>query len=147
MRHKLRNVGILFLVVGALAACADPGTTGAGGSAGSTPSSKQPPTSLTISVKAEPSAPPQVWTLSCQPVAGTHPKATDACAFVSKASAALLAPVPASQSCTQIFGSPATATVKGTWQGKSVDASFARTNGCEIARWDRVKALIGDGNA
>lgn len=146
MRHTLKNVGLLALLVGVLAACADPGTSDAGGSAGA-PSPTAPPTVLTISVKADQAAPPQVWTLTCQPVAGTHPKATDACAFVNKGSAALLAPVPASQSCTQIFGGPQVATVKGTWLGKPVDASLVRTNGCEIARWDRVKALVGDGNA
>lgn len=150
MRHILKSVGILVLLVGVLAACADPGSTGGTGGAEKpkpTPSATTPPTELTISVTPDKSAPAQVWTLSCQPAAGTHPKAADACAFVTKASADLLAPVPAGQSCTQIFGGPAVATVKGTWRGTPVNARLARNNGCELARWNKLKALIGEGNA
>ncbi|MGB9376100.1 MAG: SSI family serine proteinase inhibitor [Mycobacteriales bacterium] len=129
----------------ALAGCADPaGSTGAGGSA---KSPAPPPTELSISVTAATSAPAKVWTLSCQPTAGNHPQAADACAFVSKTAATVLAPVPANQVCTQIFGGPQVATVKGRWRGTSVDAKFARNNGCEIARWDKVKALIGNGSS
>jgi hypothetical protein len=49
--------------------------------------------------------------------------------------------------CTMIFGGPQVATVKGTWRGKPVDARFARDNGCEIARWNKAKPLIGAGAA
>ena len=52
-------------------------------------------------------------------------------------------PVPADQMCTQIYGGPETATVRGTWQGERVDASFSRQNGCEIARWDAAAGLLG----
>jgi hypothetical protein len=45
--------------------------------------------------------------------------------------------------CTQIDGGPATAEVSGTWRGERVEAEFSRQNGCEIARWDRVGALLG----
>ena len=38
--------------------------------------------------------------------------------------------------CTQIFGGPEEATIKGTIRGEPVDATFTRTDGCEIARWD-----------
>lgn len=148
MRRILSNVGILALLVGVLAACADPaGSGGAGGATKSTPSPSAPPTQLTISLAADTTAQPQVWTLSCQPVKGTHPKAADACAFVAKSSTDLLAPVPAGQACTQIFGGPQVATVKGTWQGKQVDAKFARNNGCELARWDKLKAVLGEGTS
>lgn len=146
MRQLPKNVGILVLLIGVLAACADPGSTGGAAKPKPTPSPTIAPTELTISVSADKGAQPQVLTLSCQPAAGTHPKPADACAFVSKASADLLAPVPAGQSCTQIFGGPQVATVKGTWRGKPVDARFARNNGCELARWNKVKALIGEGN-
>ncbi len=133
------------MLVGLLGGCATPAETGGG--AQSSPSPTPGATELTITVTATPTAPVQTWTLSCAPVAGTHPNAATACAFVSHGSADLLAPVPAGLACAQIFGGPAVATVKGTWQGKSVDARFARNDGCEVARWDALKPLIGAGAA
>jgi hypothetical protein len=55
-----------------------------------------------------------------------------------------LEPVPADVACTQIFGGPATARVRGDLRGESVDARFDRTDGCEIERWDRNRVLLGD---
>lgn len=57
-------------------------------------------------------------------------------------SAARLAPVSPNVACTQIYGGPATARVRGTLAGKPVDAAFSRTNGCEIGRWQRNAALL-----
>jgi hypothetical protein len=53
-----------------------------------------------------------------------------------------LRPVPANVACTEIYGGPATARVRGTLNGESVDARLSRTNGCEIARWGRNAALL-----
>lgn len=55
-------------------------------------------------------------------------------------------PVPDDVACTQIFGGPQTARVTGTLRGTPVDARFSRTDGCEIARWDAVAALLGPGD-
>ena len=44
--------------------------------------------------------------------------------------------------CTQQYGGPATARVTGTWQGQHVDATFDRTNGCEIARWNTLRPVL-----
>lgn len=57
--------------------------------------------------------------------------------------AASLAPVPRDVACTEIYGGPATARVSGILRGESVDATFNRVNGCEIARWDRLASLLG----
>ena len=57
--------------------------------------------------------------------------------------AARLRPVPPDVACTEIYGGPATARVRGTLAGHRVDARFDRTNGCEIARWNRNAALLG----
>ena len=56
--------------------------------------------------------------------------------------------VPPNQMCTQIYGGPQTARITGTWDGKAVDASLKRTNGCETARWDALRPLLpaGGGN-
>ena len=52
-------------------------------------------------------------------------------------------PVPANVACAEIYGGPATARVAGTLAGQPIDATFNRINACEMARWDRVEALLG----
>jgi hypothetical protein len=55
-----------------------------------------------------------------------------------------LDPVPPDVACTQIYGGPGTARVRGELRGQQVDASFKRTDGCQIERWDRNRVLLGD---
>ena len=52
------------------------------------------------------------------------------------------APTPRGTACTQQFGGPETATVTGTFDGERIDARFTRNNGCEIARWEEVSAVL-----
>ena len=58
-------------------------------------------------------------------------------------SRARLRPVPPNVACTEIYGGPATDRVRGTLYGSPVNFRFSRTNGCEIARWERNAALLG----
>jgi hypothetical protein len=51
-------------------------------------------------------------------------------------------PTPGDVACTQQYGGPETATVKGTFKGEQVDAKFSRQNGCEIARWEDAKPIL-----
>jgi hypothetical protein len=106
-----------------------------------------PDTKLTITVRMAPSAHPITRTLTCDPVGGDAPNAAGACAGLNKVAAAKggdpFAPTPKGQMCTQIFGGPQTATVKGTWKGKKVDTTFSRKNGCEVKRWNDLAALFG----
>jgi len=44
--------------------------------------------------------------------------------------------------CTQIYGGPQTARVTGTIDGEPVDRRFTRTNGCEVADFERAAALL-----
>ncbi len=44
--------------------------------------------------------------------------------------------------CTEIYGGPAVAEIRGTFDGDQVNATFARTDGCEIALWDRHQFLF-----
>jgi hypothetical protein len=85
-------------------------------------------TNLVVTVWADPStsAEPTVTTVTAAPAGAT---AKD-----------FAAPDP-NQACTMIFGGPGKATVAGTLDGAAVDATFTRSNGCEIARWDRMTAL------
>lgn len=103
------------------------------------------PSELTIVVRPGPGGEPVTWTLSCDPPAGTHPDPAAACAAID-AAADPFAPVPADMMCTQVYGGPETATISGTWHGVGVDASFKRTDGCEIARWGKLAAVFGAGS-
>jgi len=128
-RSPVPRAGILFCVVLAatLSACgkdADSGSSDA--------------TALTIRVVADEGADPQTYELKCDPPGGDHPQPEQACQALDAAGAKIFDPVPKDQACTDIYGGPQTATVTGTYAGDKVDATFERTNGCEIDRWEQL---------
>jgi hypothetical protein len=94
---------------------------------------------ISISLRGK-DAPTRLWTLNC-PSGGTLPNPARACSRL-EALDDPFAPVPKSVACTAIYGGPQIADVRGTLHGRSVDAHFARGNGCEIARWNRVRFLF-----
>ena len=116
-----------------------------GGGAGSA-------TRLEVSVVAEPGQAPATFALEC----GTRPRINEgtppaevepeaACALVEdpdNRSRLVDGPEPM-QICTEIYGGPQIATVRGTVRGDAVDARFDRANGCGIADWDRFEPLLG----
>jgi hypothetical protein len=76
-------------------------------------------------------------TVRCDPDGGSHPDPARACdALLSHEDA--LEPVPKQVACTEIYGGPQVAVVSGG----TVHAVFSRTNGCEIARWDKLAPLL-----
>ncbi|MDN3352965.1 SSI family serine proteinase inhibitor [Actinomadura sp. DC4] len=116
------------------------------------PAGNQPPpgsggTKLTITVRMSPTADPITRTLTCDPAGGTAPDAATVCTQLTKVAAVKggdpFAPTPKGQMCTQIYGGPQTATIKGTYKGKPVDTTFGRKNGCETKRWNDLAALFG----
>jgi hypothetical protein len=76
-------------------------------------------------------------TLQCDPDGGTHPDPNGACDALLQNEDAL-EPVPGDVACTEIYGGPQLATISGP----GVDATFSRENGCQIARWDALKAVL-----
>ncbi|ABM08838.1 MULTISPECIES: serine protease inhibitor [Micrococcaceae] len=46
--------------------------------------------------------------------------------------------------CTQQYGGPQVAVVEGWFRGRKVHSQFSRTDGCEIARWKTLAALLGN---
>jgi hypothetical protein len=82
------------------------------------------------------------WTLTCDPTGGTHPDPSAACAALTAKGKTALPPVAKDVMCTQIYGGPQTAKITGTWSGKPVNASFKRSNGCEISRWKDLQGLL-----
>ncbi len=99
--------------------------------------------SLEISISTGAKGPPtKVWTLRCPP-GGTLPDAEQACLNLERLNDPF-GPVPKSVACTEIYGGPEIADVQGTFRGKPVNTRFLRTDGCEIARWNRVRFLFPD---
>jgi hypothetical protein len=85
------------------------------------------------------------WSLACHPPRGTHPRPIQACGLLVSKGWDLFRGVPAGTACTEIYGGPQVAWVSGSVNGRKVWARFQRQNGCEIARWDRVAALLPSG--
>ncbi len=95
-------------------------------------------TDLTLRVDADGpgGAPAREATLAC-------PGGDDAaCAAIAALPEDPAAPTSADQACTQVYGGPDTLTVNGTLRGEEIAASFNRTNGCEIQRFDRFAEVL-----
>ncbi|THJ65805.1 hypothetical protein E8P82_11000 [Arthrobacter echini] len=141
-------------------------TTGA--TAGPTPGASTPPTAggtppssptasasdgadhalLTISIKQDASADPVQYVLECVDgvpgPASTLPGAQAACARIAALGPDFFTARPDKDIiCTQQYAGPQTASITGDFNGTSVLASFALTDGCEISRWKQVQELLG----
>ena len=81
------------------------------------------------------------FTLGCRPARGTLPHRVTACSKLLQVQNPF-APVPPDQACTQIYGGAQEAVVTGVYGGKALRTTFNRTNGCQIARWNRVGFLF-----
>ncbi|MFD7916980.1 MULTISPECIES: SSI family serine proteinase inhibitor [unclassified Streptomyces] len=90
------------------------------------------------------------YRLECGPAGGDHPEAEGACARLdqfAREGRDPFAPISKRQICSMQYGGPATARITGTWNGYKVDATFRRTNGCEIRRWDELEPLLPSGRS
>ncbi|MEU6670637.1 SSI family serine proteinase inhibitor [Streptomyces sp. NPDC046727] len=88
----------------------------------------------------------------CHPSAGRHWDAAGACRALdshTRWGRDPFAPAAPGTTCTMLYGGPATARVTGTWAGRPVDASYDRSDGCAVGRWDRMVPLLPklDGSA
>lgn len=94
--------------------------------------------SLVITVTGQPGA-PRRWTLRCDPAGGTHPEAPQACRALLHAKNPF-APLPRGMMCPAT-ATGRTATVKGTWFGHPVNATFTQT-GCGLPRWAKIGQIF-----
>jgi hypothetical protein len=130
----MRALVIALLSVAAASAC---------GSDDPTPATPGDSTLATLTITVDRDGPkgqpPAELKLDCE-----APTDSQACGEAAGVSAADLAPTPPDQACTEIFGGPETARIEGTIRGNPVDARFSRSDGCEIARWERVQDLLAE---
>jgi hypothetical protein len=148
-RHRQLAAGYLLLALLSLLAVAACGSaaapTGSAAAPSSSPShSPAAKVSLTVVVRAHPGAKPQRWTLTCDPVGGTHPHAQAACRQLLAAKNPF-APIPRGIMCPMIPAGlqPATAKVTGTFFGKPVDGTFSRQSPCAASRWAELGVVFG----
>ncbi|GGR80255.1 SSI family serine proteinase inhibitor [Streptomyces rubiginosohelvolus] len=88
--------------------------------------------------------------LECGPTGGTHPEGQAACDRLAEAGATragrqeLFRETPEGTMCTMIHGGDAFARIVGTWEGRAVDTTASRRDGCEIARWNSLVPVLPD---
>jgi len=124
------------LVLAAIAAAALLGAWSARGAAG-------PPTlRVTYWGNGANAMPTSTWTLRCDPPRGTLARPGTACRRLASGGPKLFAPVPADTACTQIYGGPQKARAVGIVGGRKVWATFTRSDGCQIERWNRLSPWL-----
>jgi hypothetical protein len=131
----MRRLALPLLAAALLAGCGSDEPTPAAGGNGQL-------AQLVVTVDedgARGSAKPRELRLDC-----AKPTDSPACGAAAGVSAADLQKTRGDIACTQQYGGPEEATITGTIRGNPVDASFKRTDGCEISRWERVKALLAE---
>ncbi|MEU5203190.1 SSI family serine proteinase inhibitor [Streptomyces pseudogriseolus] len=135
-RRLLTGGAALVAVLASLAASPSPARAG-----GPAPDGDR----LTVTVRDADGGADGTYEVRCRPSGGTHPDPEGACAAVERRTRwgqDAFAPVDPDAVCTMQYGGPATARITGTWAGRRVDATYDRTNGCAIARWDRLVPLL-----
>jgi hypothetical protein len=142
----MRRVAVpLLLVATLLSACGDGGTSSVAGAPASSPaaaSSSAADGELVVELVPEQGAAAQTHRLSCtgEPT-GDLPDLAAACTQLT-GQVDPFAELSTDTMCTQLFGGPQTARVTGRWAGEPVDLQLSRTDGCRIAQWDRLDALL-----
>ena len=100
---------------------------------------------LTVTVRGAGGRVDGTFEVYCHPEGGSHPDVSGACRAVDRNTRwgrDAFAPVPDGGVCTLRYGGPATARVTGRWAGRPVEATYDRSDGCEIERWERMVPLL-----
>ena len=99
---------------------------------------------ITVWPKGKEAGHAMTWVLGCGPAVGTLARPGRACRLLQTLRSPFT-PVPPDEICTQIYGGPQVALVSGTVLGQRVWTYFKRTDGCQVARWNRVAFLFPAG--
>lgn len=84
---------------------------------------------------------PTVWTLRCDPPAGSFPNPEEACDRLDELDRPF-AEIEEDAICTEQYGGPELASIQGAYRDEAVFTQFNRQDGCQIARWDKHKFLF-----
>ena len=120
------------------------------GCATSTPQTApaSPSTDLKISISFDGKSVDNEYHLQCREARATEsstlPNANDACELLVKNPELLTSKPAEQQTCTEIYGGPVTAKVKGKIGDQPIQANFDRHNGCAISIWDSLAPLLGE---
>jgi hypothetical protein len=93
---------------------------------------------ITVDKDGDGAGAPKTTELRCD-----TPADSKACAALAVMTRSTFRPTPGTVACTEQYGGPQIATIKGTFHGEAVNARFSRENGCAIARWNAVSRLLG----
>ncbi|MER7856916.1 SSI family serine proteinase inhibitor [Streptomyces bacillaris] len=127
-----------------------PSFLGGGSGGGGTVDEPAARTRLTVTVERSGVAGADgTFELTCGPTGGTHPERQGACDRLAEVGGAragqdLFRPAPEGTMCTMIYGGDASARIVGTWEGRRVDTTVTRGDGCEIARWNNLVPVLPD---
>ncbi|WP_306418479.1 serine protease inhibitor [Arthrobacter glacialis] len=156
---RIAVAALLLCVVAVVSGCAQqqPGTA-----TGTAPVPAAPPASsssavatppaegidLTITLTESPGATPRTFRLvangSTPAPESTLPDSAAALAAVELHGEKMFFALPdPNRVCTEQYGGPQVAVVTGWFHGREVNASFSRTDGCEISRWTALAPLFG----
>jgi hypothetical protein len=83
----------------------------------------------------------KIWTLRCDPPGGNFPDPEEACDGLDELDQPFVE-TPMDAICTEQFGGPQLASIQGVYRDEGVSTRFDRTDGCEIARWDKHAFLF-----
>lgn len=150
---RLAAVGFLLSVLAVMTACAQPSPEGntepsQGPAAVPSTTASAAAIDLTITLTESPQATPRTFRLvaaGSEPSAeSTLPDPASALSAVEKYGEKMFFPLPdPTRVCTQQYGGPEIAVVTGWFNGKAVNSTFKRTDGCEISRWRAMAPLLG----
>jgi hypothetical protein len=147
VRAARRRTRTAFLLVATALATTALAMTAAGGAAAGgaasamgvprpTPIERLMESRLTVTYADAQDTAARTYTLDCD-AAGMDP----ACERLVEIGGPVRA-VPAGQMCSMIYGGPQTAHISGRWRGRTVNEDYRRTNGCEVARWQRMIPVL-----
>lgn len=151
----LRRVGWTAILAVVLMACGssgsgDDGTTSSANGASDTPIGGPFPVADLSVVIDHPDRDTVEYRLTCLgdtatvTPAGVGVDEQAACRALAKPDVVtrLVKGAPEDQMCTEQYGGPDVATITGTIDGKAVDTTIERINGCGISDWDRLLAGV-----
>lgn len=94
---------------------------------------------VTINVMKDADAKEKSYVLICP---GRTERDRDVCAALDVVAPRVFQPVAEDRVCTMIYGGPATATIRGTYDEDLANAYFSQVNGCEIGRWNQILPVL-----